>query len=162
MAKQFLVGFQQRGILGCLRVAVVCIPLVPKHIKVQFITANNSLCCGSGIFIPDPNSFHPGSALKNLSIFSQKMVSKLSEISFGLFIPDSDPDSLPVPDPRVKKAPDPGSGFATQVADLGCFHIGLASRIRILGTGSALRKKTGRGFALKQIFLWHFNKSNEE
>jgi hypothetical protein len=25
-------------------------------------------CCGSGMFIPDPNFFHPGSASKNLSI----------------------------------------------------------------------------------------------
>jgi hypothetical protein len=35
------------------------------------------------------------------------MVSKLSAIFFGLFIPD--PDFLPNPDPGVKKAPDPGS-----------------------------------------------------
>jgi hypothetical protein len=29
-------------------------------------------CCGSGMFIPDPNFFHPGSASKNLSILTQK------------------------------------------------------------------------------------------
>jgi hypothetical protein len=41
------------------------------------------------------------------------MVSKLSEIWSGLFIPDQDHDFLPIPDPGVKKAPDPGSGPAT-------------------------------------------------
>jgi hypothetical protein len=60
--------------------------------------------------IPDPSVFDPdpGYASKNFSILSQKMVSKLSEIWSGLFIPD--PDFLPIPDSEVKKAPDPGSG----------------------------------------------------
>jgi hypothetical protein len=35
--------------------------------------------CGSGMFYPDPTFFHPGSALKNLSILTQKMVSKALE-----------------------------------------------------------------------------------
>jgi hypothetical protein len=41
----------------------------------------------------------------------------LSEIFSGLFIPDPDPDFLPIPDPRsrVKKALDPASGSATLV-----------------------------------------------
>jgi hypothetical protein len=72
------------------------------------------------MFIPDPNFFHPGfgSASKNLSVLLQKkMVSKLSEIWSGLFIPDPDPgtrpDFLPIADPGVKKAPDPGSESAT-------------------------------------------------
>jgi hypothetical protein len=30
--------------------------------------------------IPDPNFFHPGSALKNFSSLTQKIVSKISEI----------------------------------------------------------------------------------
>jgi hypothetical protein len=56
------------------------------------------------------NFFHPGSASKNLSILTQKIVSNLLEIRSGLFIPDPDPDFfLPIPDPGVKKAPDPGS-----------------------------------------------------
>ncbi len=46
--------------------------------------------------IPDPGSefFHPGSRIriKELKYFNKKMVSKLSEIRFGLFIPDPDPD----------------------------------------------------------------------
>ncbi len=55
-----------------------------------------------------------GSASKNLSILNQKNVSKLSEIWSGLFIPDLDRGSgffYPswIPDPGVKKAPDPGS-----------------------------------------------------
>ncbi len=62
--------------------------------------------CGSGMFIPDPSFFHPGSASRNLSILTQKKVSKLSEIWSGLFIPDPDPDFLPIPDPGVKKAPE--------------------------------------------------------
>jgi hypothetical protein len=66
------------------------------------------------MFISDPNSFHPGSASKNLSIL--KKVYKLSEIvydpGFSSRIPD--PDFLPIPDPVVKKARDPGS--ATLVA----------------------------------------------
>jgi methionine aminopeptidase len=47
-------------------------------------------CCGSGLLIPDPNFSHTGSASKNLSILTQKMVSKLSEICSELFIPDPD------------------------------------------------------------------------
>jgi hypothetical protein len=31
-------------------------------------------CCGSGMFIPDPHFFLPGSASKNLSILTQKFV----------------------------------------------------------------------------------------
>ncbi len=52
--------------------------------------------------IPDPES---GSAWKKFKYFNPKIVSKLSEIWSGLFIPDPDPDFIP--DPRVKKAPDP-------------------------------------------------------
>jgi hypothetical protein len=60
--------------------------------------------CGSGIFISDPNVFHPGSR-----IFNPKMVFK----ALGNMIPVDHPGSgscfLPIPDPGVKKAPDPGS-----------------------------------------------------
>ncbi len=49
---------------------------------------------------------NPGSASKNFSILTKKTVSKLSEIWSGLFIPDPDPDFLPIPDP-IKMAPDP-------------------------------------------------------
>jgi hypothetical protein len=60
------------------------------------------------MFIPDPNFFHPGPASKNLSIINPKTITKLSEIRTGLFIPNPDLDFLP--DPGVKKAPDPESG----------------------------------------------------
>jgi hypothetical protein len=45
-------------------------------------------CCGSGMLIPDPDFLHPGSASKNLSILTQKIVAKPSEICSGLLIPD--------------------------------------------------------------------------
>jgi hypothetical protein len=58
--------------------------------------------CGSGMFIPNPNFFHHGSEffpsriwifssrirIKEFKFFNQKMVSKLLEIWFRLFIPD--------------------------------------------------------------------------
>ncbi len=62
--------------------------------------------------IPDP-----GSASKNLSILNQKLF-----LSSRKYDPDhssrirtgiQDPDFLPIPDPEVKKAPDPGSRSAT-------------------------------------------------
>ncbi len=50
---------------------------------------------------------------KEFTYLTQKMVSKLSEIWSGMFIPDPDLHLLPIQDPGVKKAPDPGSGSAT-------------------------------------------------
>ncbi len=62
-------------------------------------------CCGSGI--PDPNFFSSRIRIKEFKYFStQKIVSKLSEICSGLIIPRPSR----IPDPGVKKAPDPGSG----------------------------------------------------
>ncbi len=46
----------------------------------------------------------PGSATKNLSILTQKIVSKISEIWSGSFIPDPDPDFLPT---RISVFSDP-------------------------------------------------------
>ncbi len=48
----------------------------------------------------------PGFTSKNLSILTQKRVSKLSEIWSRLFIPDPDPDFLPVPGPKRHWIPD--------------------------------------------------------
>jgi hypothetical protein len=55
-----------------------------------FYRDNIRQCCGPGMFIPDPSFFnsgsririffHPGSATKSLSILTQKIVSKVSEI----------------------------------------------------------------------------------
>jgi hypothetical protein len=90
-----------------------------------------SQCCESGMLIPDPGSefFHPGSrvkkiqnpgsgsASKNLKYFNPKIVSKLSQLCSGMFIPDRIrilifyPSRIPAP--GVKKAPDTGSEFAT-------------------------------------------------
>ncbi len=65
--------------------------------------------CRSEMFIPDPNFFHPGSdffpsriRIREFStgILTQKIVSKLPEICSALFIPDPDPDFLPITDPR--------------------------------------------------------------
>ncbi len=65
--------------------------------------------------IPDP-----GSASKNLNILTQKkwfLSSRIYDPGCSSFwIPDPDPDFFPpsrIPDPGVKKAPDPGSGSAT-------------------------------------------------
>ncbi len=58
---------------------------------------------GSRIHINEFKYFNP-----------QKIVSKLSEIWSRLFIPDPDFDFfLPIPDPRIKKEPDPGYGSET-------------------------------------------------
>jgi hypothetical protein len=61
--------------------------------------------------IPDPGFkkiTDPGSASKNLSNLTQKIVSKLLDLDF-----------LPIPDHRVKKEPDSGSRFATLIS----FHV---------------------------------------
>jgi hypothetical protein len=77
------------------------------------------------MFIPDTGSEFfpsrlpdPGSALKNLSIFTQKTVFYtlgnmirvvLFRIRILIFYPSR------IPHPGVKKAPDPGSGSATLI-----------------------------------------------
>ncbi len=88
-------------------------------------------CCGSEFFpsqIPDPNFFfipYPGSEffhlwslihIKEFNYFNPKKLSLSSRkydpgCSFRIRI--SDPDFLPIPDPDIKKGPDPGSGSAT-------------------------------------------------
>ncbi len=67
--------------------------------------------------IPDPDP-------KNLNIFTLKIVSKLSEIWSGMFIPDPDPG----PDLNFLPIPDPGSRDQK----------GTASRIRNFATLSYL------------------------
>jgi hypothetical protein len=76
--------------------------LHPSKENIQHSVADPGCLTRIRIFsIPDT-----GSAAKNLSILTPKIVSKLSEIRSGLFTPDPDPDFLPIPDPGVKKAPD--------------------------------------------------------
>jgi hypothetical protein len=82
-------------------------------------------CCGSGIFIPDPNFSHTGSRIrffpsririKEFKYFNPKKCflssgkydpGCSSRIRILIFFPSRIPDS------GVKKAPDPGSGSAT-------------------------------------------------
>jgi hypothetical protein len=89
-----------------------------KFICKKFLKHLNSVAdprclSGSEFFqsrIPDPIFFHPGSRIRIKEfkyINPKKMVSNLSEIWPGLFIPD--PEFLPIPGPGVKKAPNPGS-----------------------------------------------------
>ncbi len=60
--------------------------------------------------IPAPGSKKiPGSASKNLTILTQKMVSKLSEIWSGMFVTDPDLIFLPIPDPRSRSQKGTGS-----------------------------------------------------
>ncbi len=69
------------------------------------------------MFIRDPNFFHPGSRVKKIpgsliriririkefKYFNLKNCSTLSEIRSKLFMPDTDLDFLPIPDPGGKK-----------------------------------------------------------
>ncbi len=64
--------------------------------------------------IPDPNfsipdSWSKRSASNNPSLFNPKIVSKLSEIWSGMFIPDPNLDFLPIPNPRSRAQKGTGS-----------------------------------------------------
>ncbi len=89
-------------------------------------------CCGSGMFIPDPTFFHlrsririvsipdPGSASKNLSVLTQKNGFYTLKNIIRVFHPRSRIRILTfypsrIPDPGVKKAPDPGSRIRNTV-----------------------------------------------
>ncbi len=78
---------------------------VPFPAPLTFIFVFRIFCLvdvSSGMFIPDPNFFHPGTEFfPSRIILTKKIVSNLSEVWFGLFIPDPDPDFLPIPDPGV-------------------------------------------------------------
>ncbi len=115
--------------------------------------------------ISNPNFFHPrseffpsqiqgqkipesGSASKNLSILTQKIVSKLSEYYpvclSGIRIPDPDLDFFPsrIPDPGVKKSPDPDE----QHRFSGLFAFPVSSIMLIFSNYVvlSLRSKTGQ------------------
>jgi hypothetical protein len=49
-----------------------------------------------------------------IELFTQKIVTKFSKIGFGIRDPGSGKNLFRIPDPGVKKAPDPGSGSATK------------------------------------------------
>ncbi len=72
--------------------------------------------------IPDPNCLHPGSRILIKDLKKKKLFLSSKKYDPGLFIPD--PGSRfrmltfytsRIPDPWVKKAPDPGSGSATLI-----------------------------------------------
>jgi hypothetical protein len=70
------------------------------------------------MFIPDPNCLLPGSwiRIKEFKYFNPKKTKKWflsSDPGCSSPIADPDADFLPIPDPGVIKAPDPGSGSAT-------------------------------------------------
>ncbi len=75
--------------------------------------------------IPDPTFFHPGSSSKNLSILTLKkakkwfLSSKKYDPGCSSRIPDPDADFLPsrIPDPGVKKAPNPRSATLVRGMD---------------------------------------------
>jgi hypothetical protein len=73
-------------------------------------------CCGSGVFIPDPIFFHPGSRIR---IFPSRIPDpKKSFPSSRKYDPGCSSRIRilifnHIPDTGVQKAPDPGSGSAT-------------------------------------------------
>jgi hypothetical protein len=79
----------------------------------QFCFVNQ--CCGSGLFIPDPTFFHPKSRIriflsrihikefKNFNPKSSRKYDPGCSSRIRIFYPSR------IPDPGVKKAPDPGS-----------------------------------------------------
>ncbi len=71
------------------------------------------------MFISDPNFIHPGSRVKKIpdpvkefKYFNPKNCFKHSELWAGLFIPDPDPDFLPIPDRYSGKT---GTGSRIQI-----------------------------------------------
>ncbi len=92
------------------------------RIQAPLISGSGSRqCCGSGMFIPDSNfsipdpgwKWYPDPHQSVLSIFTQKILSNLSEIWSGLFIPDLDLDFYPslVPDPGSRGQKGTGNRF---------------------------------------------------
>ncbi len=98
-------------------------------LRYRYLWSSIFQCGGSGMFIPDPTFFHPGSRIrtvsipdpgsssKNLSILTPKkakksfLSSKKNDPGCSSRIPDPKADFLPsrILDPGVKKAPNPGS-----------------------------------------------------
>ncbi len=105
-------------VMGKFEEAVIC---CRRHLEI--CRSRLLLCylqyCGSGMFIPDPGSeffpsliriFHPRSGIhfKEFKYFNQnKIVSKLSEYDPGCSSRIRILIFLPIPDPGIKKAPDP-------------------------------------------------------
>jgi hypothetical protein len=96
------------------------------------------------MFILDPKSFRPGSEIfqsririKEYMYFYQKNFFLSSRNYSGLFIPDPDPEFLPIPDLGVEKASDP------------------VSRIRIRNT-DILRDPSATVQAMRSCFFYYY------
>jgi hypothetical protein len=93
---------QKRG------VEKICCHTVPFFVAKNFTKLQIILflkCRGKKSFTKNYRTFYP----KKLSLSSQKY-------GFGIRDPGSGIRNKPIPDPGVKKAPDPGSGSATLVS----------------------------------------------
>ena len=96
-----------------------------RHLKLLFIGSVADPECLSRI--PDPTFFHPGSRIRTVSIPDPGSSSKKQKNGFQALknkirvvhprsrVPDPDADFFPssIPDPGVKKVPNPESGSAT-------------------------------------------------
>ncbi len=97
--------------------------------------------CGSGMFIPDPNFFHPGSRIRIFFIPDPGFRIRIKEFKyFKLFLSSwkYDPGCssqiriliyLSIPDPGVKKAPDPVYGSATLLPTLRYVFVGMVCHV---------------------------------
>jgi hypothetical protein len=84
------------------------------YVTVFIIDYSDNQCCGSKMFIPDPNFSipDPGSRVKNIPDPGSWSASKnLSNQQF--FIPDPDLDYLPIPDPNSRGQK--GTGFRIRI-----------------------------------------------
>jgi hypothetical protein len=83
------------------------------------------------LFIPEPNFFHPGSASKNLSILTPKLLLSSRKYDPGfssqIRIPDPDTDILSIPDPEVKKAF--GFGFRIRIRKTDRYMVACGPRL---------------------------------
>ncbi len=103
-AEGFLVAFCHLNKKNCVNSSIYIIQCIPV-LRIQIF------------FHPDPNFFHPGSASKKKNILTQRIVSKLSEIWSGLFIPDPDPDFFTHPGSRIQESKGTGSRIRIRNTD---------------------------------------------
>jgi hypothetical protein len=112
---------------------MICLNIRLFKNKICYLFFVMSQCGGSGMFIPDPNFFHPGSWIrtasipdpgsssKHLSILTPKkakkwfLSSKKYDPGCSFRIPDPDADFLPsrIQGSKRHPIPDPGPGSAT-------------------------------------------------
>jgi hypothetical protein len=108
--------------LECVYLVSAMLIEIPYLSGIVLVWYLSNSCSGSGVIIPDSTFFHPGSELspsririKEFKYFNPKnwfLSSRKYDpvCSSRIRIPDA--DFLPIQDPGVKNAPDPGSGSA--------------------------------------------------